>query len=259
MNLNLQNRFSKAAPTYYYHSGLQRRIANEFLQWLDSTGDTSFILDIGCGTGFLCRRLKEVFGDKNIIGIDFALGMLGMAKNKDNRIYYIQSQAECISIKDKTIDLAVSNLAYQWVDDLGSAFQEVNRVLHKNGRFCFTVFTQNTLKELRESLNFVLPNNLKNQLKSIYSSQDILKILVEAGFIVIRSEKKIYLEFYPKLKDLLNWLKNIGANRYSNLKKAGLYGRALISEMSNYYESNFRNNGNIYATFEVFFVEAIKQ
>ena len=262
MNTKLQNKFSLAAHTYDERSILQRRIASQLLDWMGNLENISTILDIGTGTGSLARQLIDMYPDLSIFGIDFALGMLQISKDKDKNTHFIQSDAKQLPFKDESLDLAMSNVAYQWVDRLDLAFGETKRILRKNGRFCFTVFTKNTLRELRESLFFVSSRVQKRQIEfdSLHSREEILQSLQDTGFTIMRSDIKTYTEFYPKLMHLLSWLKDIGANRFRDTNvKSGLYGRGLISELSSYYESTFRNNGKIYATFEALFVEALKQ
>jgi len=259
MNIKLQNKFSLAAHTYDKHSILQRRVAEQLLDWVGNLENISTILDIGTGTGFLTRQLKDMYPCLSVFGIDFALGMLQISKDKDRKTHFVQSDAKQLPFKDGALDLAISNVVYQWVDRLDLAFNQTNRVLKENGRFYFSVFTKDTLKELRQSLIYVLGEE-KTKSFSLHSKLDILNSLQEAGFSVIRSDIRTYVEFYADLRNMLYWLKDIGANRYFGTSlRSGLSGRSLISDLSKYYEATFQNSGRIFATFEALFIEAVKE
>ena len=78
----------------------------------------NFILDVGCGTGELTRKLA-LFG-KEIIGIDVSENMLYEAekRNNDDKIKYIKTSVEnYLEETDKQFDIIISIAAMHHMDE----------------------------------------------------------------------------------------------------------------------------------------------
>lgn len=75
------------------------------------------ILDLGCGTGHLTRKLRELTNGR-IVGVDPAEGMIKEAieKNKDLDITFEIKSAEEIEYK-ACFDVIFCNSAFQWFRD----------------------------------------------------------------------------------------------------------------------------------------------
>ncbi|MBL7198080.1 MAG: methyltransferase domain-containing protein [Candidatus Omnitrophica bacterium] len=256
----LRKKFSKASRNYDELSLIQREIADELFTRIGLLNSIHSVLDIGIGTGYLIEKFKLNYPNLRVYGIDLALGMLNRTKHKIPKVLLAQADAKDLPFKDDIFDMAISNLAYQWVGDLNYALQQAKRVLKDKGKFYFTVFTENTLKELREVIFELLDNDIKTrQLHSVAhlpSKSFIERLSKEIGFQDINIDLKIKKQYYPNLLELLNWLKLIGANRYwSDRFYEGLSSRCFIDSITKKYEKRFRDNDKIFATFEVLFVE----
>src|SRR6185436_1789039 len=76
-------------------------------------------------------------------------------------------------------DLAWSNLALQWVNDLPRAFAEFRRVLKVGGLLSFTTLGPDTLRELRRAFSGLDETTHVNRFVDMH---DIGDMLVHAGF-----------------------------------------------------------------------------
>ena len=85
----IQRGFSESAKTYDLFSGLHREIADKLFAQAAREHTPSALLDVGCGTGYLTVRLKDRFPQSKIIGLDFAQGMLEVARSKQEDIIWI--------------------------------------------------------------------------------------------------------------------------------------------------------------------------
>lgn len=237
-----QKAFSKAAETYEAFSGLQKQIGLRLLDRLPSALPANTrILDIGMGTGWLTEKIAQRFPSSEIIGIDFAQGMLRQARDKKID-FIIQADARSLPFRKKTFDVLVSNCAYQWVDDLSQAFQDNYRVLKKNGCFCFSLFGSKTLHELRSSLK--LDDGLP-----MPSKKQVFSFLEKSGFDLLTMESFCIYEEFEDIFGLLTWLKSIGAHR---TRARSFLGKNFLIKANQSYRKNFSSSKGIFATFEVF-------
>lgn len=96
------------------------------------------ILDLGCGSG-LCG---EAFVDwsKNMIGVDLAEKMLGVAREKKCYQELILSDVESyLTSCDKTFDLILSADVFIYIGDLRNIIEQAYRCLNVRGFFAFSI------------------------------------------------------------------------------------------------------------------------
>lgn len=258
-SLQIRENFSKSAKLYDEISSLQQEIADELLTRLHDVPAASHVLDIGMGTGYLLKMLHLRYPDVVLFGLDYALGMLQEAAQKNRAARVLQADANALPFADRCFDVVVSNVAYQWVDDLGSAFAEVKRVLKDKGKFCFTVFSEHTLCELKDLIIQFVWNDDLEPFAGLPNSIAIEQALKNLGFCDIAIEHSRNRSYYEQLQELLVWLKLVGANRYwPKHFHRGLSGRKFITTLGNEYTKRFSEDGKIFATFEVLYVSAVK-
>lgn len=90
------------------------------------------ILDAGCGTGYLTRKLRDSGAD--VIGIDFSENMIDIARAKNPGIsFYVDSCSELRSVDDDSQDMIIANYVLMDTPDLNGTMQAFNRVLKVNG------------------------------------------------------------------------------------------------------------------------------
>jgi len=251
-NISVKKEFSRASGNYDNNALLQKEIADELFNRIVLPDYDFNVLDIGSGTGYLAERFQGLGFVKDVYAMDISFGMLDVIRKKDLKVKLAQSDANKLPFKDSSFDLVVSNAAYQWVSDLNSAFREAGRVLKANGNFYFTIFAENTLNELRKVISDYLKVDISeiNAMGYLPESTDIWKILEEEKFSITKTDLKQVRQYYANLLELLYWLKDIGANRYwSKSLYKGLSSRGFLENISKIYESNFKQDNRIFATF----------
>ena len=90
------------------------------------------VIDVGCGTGDLCRVLGRA--RLRAVGIDMAAGMLAKAHTVAP---LVRADALHLPIGDATLDGAVSGFALRNVVDIAACFREAARVIRPGGRAVF--------------------------------------------------------------------------------------------------------------------------
>jgi ubiquinone/menaquinone biosynthesis C-methylase UbiE len=92
------------------------------------------ILDVGCGTGRLTRRLSRELGRSFVTGCDFSQGMLRQARAQSPRLALAQGDAQRLPFGDHCFDAVISTEAFHWFPDPDAALAEFHRVLAARGR-----------------------------------------------------------------------------------------------------------------------------
>jgi ubiquinone/menaquinone biosynthesis C-methylase UbiE len=96
------------------------------------------VLDLGCGAGELCRRIKDL-GAKTVTGADISVNMLELArKNAPEGVAFINKPMEDLEFGANTFDLAVSSLAFHYVADLPGLLKKVQSWLKSPGMLLFS-------------------------------------------------------------------------------------------------------------------------
>jgi ubiquinone/menaquinone biosynthesis C-methylase UbiE len=96
----------------------------------------SAVLDLGCGTGDMLRRLSRNGGGR-LVGVDQSEGMLDVARALSGgfpQIEYVSASAESLPFEDDSFDVATSCIAFHHFPEPLGALQEVRRVLKPRGR-----------------------------------------------------------------------------------------------------------------------------
>ncbi len=262
---DVRRAFDAAASTYDANAFLQREIADRLFERLDYIKvDATRILEVGCGTGYATKKLREKYLESELIALDLAPAMVRHTADvlklpagffnlfkKKNPPHLFSADAEYLPLASTSIDFAISNLTIQWCDPQQIA-REVARVLRPNGLFMFTTFGPDTLMELRTAFQTVDDKPHVNQFVDMH---DIGDMLVEAGFADPVMDQEIITLTYSDLKTMLRELKGIGAHNVLPGRLTGLMGRTRWQRMVDGYE-RFRVDGRLPATYEVVYGHA---
>lgn len=94
------------------------------------------ILDIGCGFGDFAKFCVDE-GAESVTGIDISENMLAQAKQHP-RITYMHCAIEDVELPEDSYDIAVSSLAFHYVEDLNSLIQRISLWLRPAGELIFS-------------------------------------------------------------------------------------------------------------------------
>ncbi len=126
----------------YDHPGLQtftyRPIHDAVLERCRGV-QPSVVLDLGCGTGQLTRRLIERFPDATVIGVDLSEGMLDAAAARTAEIgagasALVRADAHHLPFAPASVDVVVCTESFHWYRDQARALGELAGVLRPGGR-----------------------------------------------------------------------------------------------------------------------------
>jgi len=109
------------------HRGVLRRMPADFVP--------ANILDIGCGTGRLLRRMHLRWPSAVLAGVDVAEGMVAQARAQTAYATIHQAPAEHLPIENDSVDLATSTTSFHHWSDQAQGVREAVRVMRKGGLF----------------------------------------------------------------------------------------------------------------------------
>lgn len=254
---NVRNAFNAAANNYDAFSLLQRTITDRLVESFDQIKiKPTSILDLGAGTGYGSRKLKQQFKKAHIYQIDISGEMLKQSRKQSPKFFsknhFLCADACQIPLPKNHFDLVFSSLMLQWCNDLDAVFAEVKRVLKPGGVFLFTSLGPDSLKELRESWRQV---DDQVHVNAFVDMHDIGDSLIRNGLEApVLSIEHIVLT-YDECKQLMRELKNIGAHNINKGRKKTLTGKHRLERVVKHYEK-YRQNNKLPATYEVIYGHA---
>jgi len=170
------------------------------------------ILDLGCGTGTLAKRLKQNFPLSKITCLDFSANMLEVAKSKLNKykddIEFLAGDFNKISSEEK-YDVIVSSFALHHIStdkEKIRTYKNIYRSLTNNGVF----LTADIVLGAGDHIKDLYFEKWQNFMKKNFSEQIIKKGLV--------SKYQADDNPSPMIKHL-NWLQNVGFNEVETIWK----------------------------------------
>lgn len=113
---HIRQRFSRAAVSYEAAAWHQDRAAERLCHLLPVSLAPRRILEWGCGTGLLTRRLALRWPAAELIALDLAPGMLNQARTAGTLfpgVRWLEADAETYR-PDRPVDLLASNCVVQW-------------------------------------------------------------------------------------------------------------------------------------------------
>jgi len=244
--------FSKAAKTYDGVAHLQRTVGDKLLARLSSQkllgGEVQRVLDVGCGTGYLISHLTRLLPDSHIIGFDIASGMLDFARGQQADISaWLCGDAELLPMANASVDLVVSNLAYQWCQHPLRWGAELHRVLSDNGMVLLSTLGPETLRELRAAWSSVDGYIHVNEFLPMAALNCSLQQCGLHCDLVVENETLTY----STINELMRELKELGAHNVNAGQSNSLTGRQRIKQLKQAYEQFRNSDGLLPATYEV--------
>lgn len=163
-----------------------------------SIPESSSIIEIGCGNGFLLSRLNPSRG----VGIDISHGMIAKAKELNPQFEFFVMDAEKLVIDEK-FDFIIISDTIGYFDDVQKSFEQLHKLCTPDTRIIITYinFLWLPVLSLAELLKLKMPHIRNNWL----DISDITNLLTISGFDVIKSGRKFLMPFYiPVLSSLMN-------------------------------------------------------
>lgn len=251
--------FDSAAHTYHLASELQRMVADDLLNSIE-TSNAKRVLDIGSGTSYALPALQKQFPTAQQIQCDLAHSMLQVAQNnyaQTNSVNtnFIQADFDQLPFADNSCDLAFSSLAVQWSGDLQNTLQEISRVLTPEGNLYFSTLLEGSLLEVQET--WQQAGSQHRHINQFLNEQEFSAMLNQQGNLIASYQIKEYTVYFDNVKSLLRSFKQIGANTVLENRLSGLMGKNRFAQFSKCYEQR-RTSQGLPLTYRVSLCKLIK-
>lgn len=125
--------FSNIAKRYEESSIVQKSAGDMLLSLLDIRQHES-VLDVGCGTGNLTKKIYDVTKGKTV-GVDVSEGMIRecLSAFSHTGIQFHTMRAEDLSYENE-FDVIFCNSTFQWVQNVDAVISNFSQALKKGGR-----------------------------------------------------------------------------------------------------------------------------
>lgn len=262
--------FSRAAGSYEQAAALQREVEARLLESLDYFGERepAVVLDVGCGPGHAAAAMQRRWPRAQVVALDLALPMLRQAREAVHAMRRslkdvlrapiaraprpVCADARALPLADASVDVLVSNLCLQWVEDLPAVFAGFRRVLRPDGLMLLSTFGTDTLVELREAFAHADSAPHVSPFASIAQFGDAL---IAAGFRDPVLDRDVFTLRYDGLPALMRELRALGATNALSHRRRSLTGRARFARAADAYEP-LRRDGRLPATWDVLYAHA---
>ncbi|MFK7807542.1 MAG: class I SAM-dependent methyltransferase [Saprospiraceae bacterium] len=146
--------------------------------------DFKSVLELGCGTGKNTEWIMTKA--ESIIGLDFSAEMLAIAKKKiDSRKVEFKSAdlTQNWAIENESVDLVISNLVLEHIEDLNHIFAQANQKLADNG--IFFISELHPFKQYAGSkARFDTANGIKEITAFVHHTTDYTNSAKSHGFVM---------------------------------------------------------------------------
>jgi len=164
-------------------------------------------------------------------------------------------QSETLTLQPESLDLAVSALALQFVNDLPGVLAQIRRALRPDGLLLAAMIGGDTLTELRQSFAAAeaeCEGGVSPRVAPFADLRDIGSLLQRAGFALPVTDVDSLVVRYDNAFALMADLRRMGATNILIERRRTPTRRATLVRMAQIYTQRFADpDGRIRATFDV--------
>jgi SAM-dependent methyltransferase len=235
-----------------------RALLGERLRRATRLGPATFLLDRVAED--MAERLHAVLREFSS-GIDLgtpgdqARGAIDARVRQLTAVALPASDSEPLPLAPQSIDLAVSALALQFVNDLPGVLAQVRRALKPDGMLLAALIGGDTLTELRQSFAAAeaeVEGGVSPRVAPFADLRDIGGLLQRAGFALPVTDVDRIVVRYDNAFALMHDLRRMGATNILTERRRTLSRRATLLKMAHVYAERFADpDGRIRATFDI--------
>jgi NADH dehydrogenase [ubiquinone] 1 alpha subcomplex assembly factor 5 len=234
---------------------LLQRVADDMAERLSIIRRTfPLAANIGAHDGLLSRHIHGIAGIARIIDMDRSLALLRQGDDA-GEVERVVADEEALPFAAHSLDLAVSALALQLVNDLPGALVQIRRALKPDGLLLAALLGGDTLKELRQAwlvAEVEVLGGVSPRVAPFADVRDLGTLLQRAGFTLPVVDSETVTVTYPSPLALMREIKAMGAsNMLTSRRRVPVTRRLLARASEAYFERFALPGGRVPATFEI--------
>lgn len=226
------------------------RVADDLAERLSAVLRTFDVaVDLGTPTDAVRRALADYGKITTLVAAEPDAAAL------DNAFPRVVADEEALPFADMSLDLVVSALALQFVNDLPGALIQIRRALKPDGLFLAALIGGDSLSELREAFaqaESEIEGGLSPRVAPFADLRDLGGLLQRAGFALPVADSDRLTVRYDSAFALMRDLRAMGATNALTERRRKPLRRATLLRMAEIYAERFADNdGRVRATFEI--------
>ena len=168
---------------------------------------------------------------------------------------FVAADEEALPFADATLDLVVSALALQFVNDLPGVLVQIRRALKPDGLFLAALMGGETLTELRQSFAAAeseIEGGASPRVAPFADLRELGALLQRAGFALPVTDVDRVIVRYDSAFAVMHDLRRMGATNALLARRRVPLRRATLLRMAEIYAKRFADkDGRVRATFEI--------
>jgi NADH dehydrogenase [ubiquinone] 1 alpha subcomplex assembly factor 5 len=247
----LVRRRNRVARTASQHEFLLANVAGDLMERLALIHRRfPVILNLGAHHGVLGQCLKFLPGAEMTIDMEPAGRLLRQCQG-----LRVQAQEEALPFRHQSLDLVVSALALQLVNDLPGTLIQIRQALKPDGLMLASLLGGGTLHELRTAF-FMAEEELEGgaspRVAPFADVRDLGALLQRAGFALPVADAHTLTVTYSDAFALMRELKAMGASNVMRTRRRTPLRRTTLVRAAEHYSERFGlPDGRVSATFEI--------
>lgn len=231
------------------HDFLLQRVADDLVERLSIVNRTfTTAIDVGAHHGIIAARLRALPGVSTVIEASDV-----MTESEPSQ--RILSSPDKVPLAPESVDLAVSALALQTVNDLPGVLAQIRQALQPDGLFLAAMMGGETLRELRHAWLVAeeeITGGISPRVAPFADVRALGGLLQRAGFALPVADSELVTVRYATPFDLMRELKAIGASNMLTERRRVPVTRGLFARAAEIYSETFAGaDGRVPATFEI--------
>jgi malonyl-CoA O-methyltransferase len=257
----IRRNFARRAASYDRHAGVQRFMAQGLLTRLEAlTPRVASILEIGCGTGYLTRQLRQAYPHARLVALDLAPALVAAARRRlgpNSGVAWLVADGEAWD--RGRFDLIIANAAFQWLTCPGASLTAFGRSLNPGGVLAFSTLGPLTFLELSTALQRAAAA-LHLEAPAIAARGFLdgagwTELLAQAGFLRRWVDREVVTTSFPSVRQFLKDLQATGATNPEPRPFAPRLFKGLVEA----YRAGFGSNGSVPVTYELIWALARRE
>jgi len=209
-------------------------------------------VDLATPTDAARKALARLGSVDNIIAVHTTYDNPSSAAAKEK---IVVADEEALPLREASLDLVVSLLALQFVNDLPGTLIQIRRALKPDGLFMAALIGGETLTELRQAFAAAeseIEGGASPRVAPFADLRDLGALLQRAGFALPVTDVERLCVRYDSVFALMHDLRRMAATNALVERRRAPLRRATLRRMAEIYAARFADpDGRLRATFEI--------